>query len=351
MRNIDHILIIQTAFIGDAVLTLPLIQETKGFFAFSKIDVLAVPRAAELFKNHPAIHEVIPFDKRGSDKGLTGLFNLVKRMGKGKYSLALVPHRSIRSALVGWLLRVPIRIGFNRSAGRFLFTKTVKYQSDDHEIDRNLSLLRGIGIDPPAGSLPQLFPSGEDIKKVDKLLFELEIGNPSNLIGVAPGTIWNTKRWLKERFAALAGTLAQENFEIVLIGGEQDQELCNEIHKLAESKKVYNTAGRLSLLQSAELIRRCRVVVSNDSAPMHFAVAMRTPVVAIFGATVPAFGFAPRGTFDVVIESRGLDCRPCTSHGGDACPIKTFECMRNITRERVQQRVMEVLEKVQESTT
>lgn len=349
MRQIDHILIVQTAFIGDAVLTLPLIQQTKEFFALSKIDVVAVPRAAELFKNHPAIHEVIPFDKRGSDKGVKGLFELVKRVGRRKHSLALVPHRSIRSALLTWMLRVPIRIGFSRSAGRFLFTKTVKYQPDDHEIERNLSLLSGLGIDPRAGQLPRLYPSDADARKVDKLLLELEVGNAANLIGIAPGTIWNTKRWLKERFAFLAAQLAQDRFEIVLVGGKEDVELCAEIRQLSDSKQVYDVSGKLSLLQSAELIGRCHVLISNDSAPMHFAVAMRTPVVAIFGATVPAFGFAPRGRFDVVVESRGLDCRPCTSHGGDKCPIKTFECMGNITHERVHARVMEVLEKVQTS--
>jgi heptosyltransferase-2 len=91
----------------------------------------------------------------------------------------------------------------------------------------------------------------------------------------------------------------------------------------------------LTLLESAELIRRCRVIVSNDSAPAHLASAVGTPVVAIFGATVPRFGFGPRGPGDIVVETEGLFCRPCGIHGGNSCPIKTFECMERILPERV----------------
>jgi heptosyltransferase-2 len=119
----------------------------------------------------------------------------------------------------------------------------------------------------------------------------------------------------------------------MLIGGKEDADLCDKIASGAKEKNVFNTAGKLSLLQSAELIRRSRALVSNDSAPMHIAVAVGTPVVAIFGATVPAFGFAPRGISDVVIETNGLKCRPCSIHGGNECPIKTFECMLAIKPE------------------
>jgi heptosyltransferase-2 len=124
-------------------------------------------------------------------------------------------------------------------------------------------------------------------------------------------------------------------FNVLLVGSREDEELCREICAMTQTNKVVNAAGKLSLLQSAELIRHCRVLISNDSAPMHLAVAVGTPVVAIFGATVPEFGFAPRGPHDIVIETKGLKCRPCSIHGGKKCPIKTFECMMAITPEIV----------------
>ncbi|MGH2566740.1 MAG: lipopolysaccharide heptosyltransferase II [Bacteroidota bacterium] len=347
MRNVERILIVQTAFLGDVVLTLPLVQVVKDFFVFSKIDLVVVPRSADLVHTHPSINEVIVYDKYGTDKGVAGLFKLVRQLRMKRYDLALIPHRSLRSALLVFLAGIPLRIGFTKSAGRFLFSKTVHYQPDLHEAERNLSLLEALGIPYTMHVLPKLYPSPDDSKVVDTLLDDLNVGNRQRLIAIAPGTIWNTKRWLKERFAALAQMLVEEKFEVLLVGGKEDVSLCSEIQNLSQSATVYSSAGMLTTIQSAELIRRCKALISNDSAPMHFAVAVGTPVVSIFGATVPEFGFAPYGKHDVVLETKGLPCRPCSIHGGDECPIKTFECMKAITYERVFGKVMEVIEKTE----
>jgi heptosyltransferase-2 len=162
-------------------------------------------------------------------------------------------------------------------------------------------------------------------------------------VAVAPGSVWNTKRWPADRFADLVRRLNAARLPVVLVGGKDDVPLCDEIARAAGHPAVLNVAGRLSLLQSAELIRRCRLVVSNDSAPMHLAVAMRVPVVAIFGATVPSFGFSPAGPRDVVVETGGLSCRPCGIHGGKRCPVGTFECMLAIDTARVFDRVAALL--------
>lgn len=345
MRTIDRILIVQTAFLGDVVLTIPLIQVVRQFFVFSKVDLVVVPRAAGLVRTHPDVHQVVEYDKRGTDKGVSGFIKLLRYLRSQKYDLAFVPHRSLRSALLVTLAGIPLRIGFDKSAGRWLYSKTVRYRQNLHEIERNLSLLEALGIHHHAHELPKLYPAPRDVQRIDKLLFDLEVSNPQQLIAIAPGTIWNTKRWLKERYAELAAQLTQERYEIMLIGGEEDKALCREIQALSNSSHVYSAAGMLSTLQSAELIRRCKLLISNDSAPMHLAVAVGTPVVAIFGATVPEFGFAPYGKHDTVVETLGLSCRPCSIHGGDKCPIKTFDCMNAITVEKVRRRVEEVLEK------
>lgn len=343
MRPIKRILVIQTAFIGDVILTLPLVQALKEFFAQSAVDIVVVPRSAEVCSNHPAVSKVIEFDKRGRAKGVGGLIRTARELRERGYDLAFVPHRSLRSSVLAFLAGIPLRVGFDRSAGRFLFTSTVRYNGDVHEIERNLSLLRAYGIETPATILPRVFPGPAEKNAVDRL-FAGE-GRPEALIAIAPGTVWNTKRWLKERFAALAGMLLAEGKRVVLVGGNDDVKLCEEIAGLVGPEKVFNTCGKLSLLGSAELLRRCAMLIANDSAPMHLAVAVGTPVVAIFGATVPEFGFSPAGIHDEVVEVRGLSCRPCSSHGGDECPIKTFECMLNITPERVMTKVRIVLEK------
>ena len=211
------------------------------------------------------------------------------------------------------------------------------------EIERNLRLLDPLGISALKRELPCLYPSQNDNRHVGKILFEREILNQEKMAAIAPGSVWNTKRWPAERFAELAGMLSAAGYEVLIIGGRDDMELGKTIVEHARDKHIHDTTGTLSLLQSAELIGRCKVLITNDSAPLHIGVAMKTPVAAIFGATAPEFGFGPYGEHDVVIETKGLECRPCAIHGGDRCPIKTFVCMKNIEAAAVFQKVEQMV--------
>lgn len=339
------ILVVQTAFLGDVILTLPLVQVAKKVFPDAQIDVVTVPKTASVLRNHPDIREVVEFDKRGKDSGLLGLWKMSKELHSRKYDVAIVPHRSLRSAMLVKLSKISTRVAFDKSSGRWMYSHTVPYRQGHHEVERNISLLEALGVRWADKELPNLYPSEDDRDIVDKIFNGGRVGSNSSLIAIAPGTVWNTKRWLKERFADLAQRFADDGCNVVLIGGEGDSALCDEIKKAAlRNGRVHNFAGQLSLLQSAELLRRCRLLVCNDSAPMHLAVAMRTPVVAVFGATVPEFGFAPYGKQDVVVETKGLECRPCSIHGGDACPIRTFVCMKNIPSDMVYKQANNILE-------
>ncbi len=344
VKTFQNILVIQTAFIGDAILTLPIVQIIKKKYSNASIDVVAIPRTAGVFANHPAISEIIVYDKRGKDKGAAGLFRIKNQIGKKNYDIIIVPHRSLRSALLAWLIKPKISVGFNRSAGKWLFKEIVRYDSTMHEIDRNISLLKPLGLTESERELPQLYPSLEDKATVDRLLIECKLSSKHKYVTIAPGTIWNTKRWPTERFAVVCRKLINQNVPVILIGGKEDKLLCEEIIGIVQSKIIFNTAGRLTLLQSAEIIRRGRVLVTNDSAPMHIGVSVGTPVVAIFGATAPEFGFAPVGKNDIIVEIKGLKCRPCAIHGGKKCPIKTFECMISISPELVFEKIMLILE-------
>lgn len=334
---------IQTAYAGDVILTLPLVQSARSRFPGAVIDMLVIPNCAELLSNHPAVGKGIVYDKRGSEKGILGFIRKAAALRARSYDLALIPHRSIRSALLARIAGIPRRIGFSTSAGRIFLTDAVPYDKSAHEIERNLSLLDPLGKTVNDRILPELYPFPSDRMRIDAFLAAKYIAPSEAIVAVAPGTVWNTKRWPRESFAGFVRMLSGKGYRIILVGGGADEKLCEEIAGSADEREIINAAGHFSMLQSAELIRRCRVLVCNDSAPMHLAVAMRVPVVAIFGATVPAFGFGPRGEHDTVVETTGLKCRPCSVHGGDRCPITTFDCMKNITPQMVYERVTTLL--------
>ncbi len=343
MKSPDSVLVFQTAFLGDVVLTLPMIQILRKNFPLAELDVVTTPRAAELLAHHPAISAIITYDKRQSQKGIMGILALAQTLRLRKYDAAVVPHRSFRSALVIALSNIPVRIGFSTSAGRFFYNYIGEYVRSKHEIERNYALVTPYGIKVNSRELPSLYPSLDDVNAVNKFLFEREILQQRKLIAIAPGSVWNTKRWLLERFSELSVLLAYDGWEIILVGGKEDAELGEAIVESAKHKNIHDATGKLSLLQSAELIGRCKVLVTNDSAPLHIGVAMRTPVIAIFGATVPSFGFAPYGKDDIVIETHGLLCRPCAIHGGNKCPIGTFDCMKKIETRMVYGKVNQLL--------
>jgi heptosyltransferase II len=338
---VNRVLIFHTAFPGDIVLTLPVAQRLRALVPGVHIGMVTIPAASDLLRNHPAIDERIVYDKKGARRGLAGIVGLARLLARSRFDAAIIPHRSLRSAVVCRLAGIPVRIGFATSAGRFLLTHRVDDDRNVHEISRNLRLLAPLGIAPGGMELPRLYPDRTDREMVDALLLRHSHLNPGHLVAMAPGSVWNTKRWPRERFAELAGRLAGQGRSVILIGGAADRDLCAEIVAASGSSAVASAAGELPLLGSAELIRRCSVLVTNDSAPMHCAVAVGTRVVAIFGATVPAFGFAPAGQRDVVIDTPGLACRPCSIHGGNACPIGTFECMLRIEAGRVADAVFE----------
>jgi lipopolysaccharide heptosyltransferase II len=342
VTSAQRILLFQTAFIGDVILMLPLAQALRRTFPDAWIAAVAIPASAGVLANHPAINEVLVFDKRGAHRGYHGIRSMAGTLRAKAFEVALIPHRSLRSALVCSHAGIPRRVGFDRSAGRFLLTERVRYDAGAHEITRDLALAAPLGVTPETRELPSLYPGASDVALVDALLqdWRRRGGSGGKFVAVAPGSVWNTKRWPAERFTAVIGGLASRGCSVVLLGGREDAPLCSEISRTVGEKNVLNAAGRLSLLQSAELIRRCSVTLSNDSAPMHMAVAMRVPVVAIFGATVPAFGFAPTGPNDVVLETLGLSCRPCGIHGGKRCPVGTFECMLAIEPDRVLDRIL-----------
>ena len=317
-------LVIQTSFLGDMVLTTPLLAELARR---GPVDVVATPANAPLLANNPAVREVIPFDKRRTARGLRGLARTAARLRDGGYDAAYLAQGSMRSATLARLALIPERVGFESSAGRWLYTCRIPYRDDLHHAERLWQLAMAPGTRAPGEALrPRLYPGAEQQAAVDAML-RGSAAEQAPFVAMAPGSVWATKRW--PWYAELAQRVAAEH-PIVVVGAAVDGDLARAIASVAPGR-VLDATGRLSLLASAELIRRAMVLVTNDSAPMHLASAMDTPTLAIFGPTVPEFGFGPLATDTRTLGHETLACRPCDRHGPPECPLGHWRCMRDLT--------------------
>ena len=333
MTNRQFSLVIQTSFLGDVVLTTPLLAELARR---GPVHVVATPGGAPLLARNPDVAGVTIYDKRGTARGVGGLANVAAELSAARSraasegateAVAYLAQGSVRSAALARLAGFRARVGFDTSAGRWLYTRRVAYRDDRHHAERLWSLAAaGAGESPTREQLrPRLFPGGAEREAVDRLFADADNGT-AQWIALAPGSVWATKRW--PYYAELA-RLLPASARIAVIGGKDDAPLASEIVAAAPDR-VLDATGQLSLLGSAELIRRCAVLVTNDSSPQHLASAMGTPTLTVFGPTVPEFGFGPLAPRSRTAGVVGLECRPCDRHGPQQCPLGHWRCMRDL---------------------
>jgi len=329
------VLIVQTSFLGDTILTLPLLAEIRRRFPTASLVLLSTPLGKELLEGQPALDEIIVDDKRHKDKGWSGLWRKARVLRAKGFTLALCPHRSFRSALLLFLARIPHRVGFRQSKGWFLFHSLASRDASRHDVERNLSILAALGIKlQNCRRVLELDPNEDARENASQLLVEAGVNTEKLIIGVNPGSVWPTKRWAPELFSALIRLLKQNlECEVVLFGGPEDVPVAKEIEKQSAGG-VVNLAGKIALRVLPATMAHCGLLITNDSGPMHIAVALGVPVVAIFCATTSSLGFYPYTSKAVVIE-KNLSCRPCSSHGGRRCPLGTEDCIRLIEAEQV----------------
>jgi heptosyltransferase-2 len=329
------VLVIQTAFLGDLILTLPIIQTIKKNQNDSIVDVLCIPYTCSILQNNPYINRTIVFDKH-SHRKYSDIYGLANELKSQKYDYAIIPHRSVRSGMIAMLTRIKHRIGFKKLFFDWLYTETFEYNSEIHEIDKNLSLLNSFGF-KTYYRVPELFPSNGDIFKVNILLGKIDC---DKMICIAPGSKWNTKKWTKENYSLLCEKLILNGYNVILIGGKDDTVECEYIE--SHNEKVFNLCGLLTINETAVVIKRASLLISNDSAPVHIASATGTAVIDIYGPTNPEIGFYPISDKSICIQNENLNCRPCAIHGGKACPTASFDCMNSITPKIVFNKVMDI---------
>lgn len=345
---------INTAFLGDIALTTPLfgLLHEAGWL----VDALVIPGTAPLLAGSPHLNQVIAYDKR-ANPGLRKLMSLGRSL-RGQYDAVLVPHRSARSAFLAWLTKAPLRISYrpprrphkppfdNRhlqpsfSGLRFLFNRKVEFVLARQELMRLCDLAKPLGITVP-DRLPAkeyLFVSEEAKQRIEEKLK----GLPRPLIVIFPGSVWPSKHYPEAAFAKVVEQLTSEReLGIVFSGSRVEEELCT---RLAEQFPTSRVLVNLKLAELTALIAAADVVVGNDSAPLHMAGLLRSPVVGLYGPTYPFFGFRTQsGAAHRLLWNEDLDCRPCRWRPPKDCPLEHHRCMKELSPERVAEAVLELL--------
>lgn len=331
------ILIIHTAFIGDVILSTPLIKKIKAKYADSEITYMTTPAGKAVLENNPLINEFIVYDKKKKNKGVKAMFKILSKLRKNRYDLAVLPHRYLRTNILAYFAGIKERIGYKSSEASFLLSKKVFYKKGEHEVERLLNLIEYENFQDKE---IDLYPKEKEEKTVDGIWKEYGLEDKKNIV-IAPGSRWKTKMWPIEYYNDLIEKLLKnEKNRIIVVGGKEEKDL-----SIKSVEGLVDLRGKTSLLDLAEIIKRSDILVSNDSSPLHIASAFDTFVIAIFGATVKELGFTPWTKNSIVVENAGLYCRPCGLHGGNSCPEKHFKCMLEIKADKIYKIINEKLEK------
>ncbi len=329
------ILVFRLSSIGDIILTTPLVRALRKRFPSAHITFAVKREFADLVRHNPHINELLIFDKR---TGISGLRNLKQNIQAQNFDMFLDIHRNMRSRFI----RSGTNAKFVGLYSKQLFPRNLLvhfhiniykeykpvYLRYFESVERFHITYDGLGS--------ELFFTEGDANYIGTRFKKEKIGLRDRILAIAPSASFLNKQWLPERFAEVAAHMHQKhNLKICLIGGPGDRLLCEKIRNMVpDAGFIVNFAGECTLLQSAALLQRSHIVLTNDSGMMHLAQSQKKPVVAIFGPTTKELGYFPIEEHSRVVEVP-LPCRPCTHNGLNYCPRKHFRCMRNITTRMV----------------
>jgi len=330
--NQKKIVVVQTAFIGDAVLTLPMLEVLAKNNLNVTIDVVTIPKTSEIFQASQFVNEVIVYDKRNTHKGFKALFSFARMLSDKGYSYIVAPHRSLRTSLLVLFTGIKESVGFNNSSFSIVYKHLVDYPYTLHEVARNISLVSSSTAEKYSSYLPKMQFYDESKKKID--IFISTIAKDKNIIAIAPGSVWETKRYPAAHFISITRALINKNYLILLIGSEVEFKLNEEIQK-AVGNNCINIAGSHSIPETIYLLTKCNLLITNDSAPTHFGMAADIPVLTIYCSTVEDFGFSPYNGKSGTVSLNDLPCKPCGVHGYEVCPLSHFNCGQKLLPEVV----------------
>lgn len=319
-------LVIRLSAMGDVLLATPLVRWLKNRFPEADIDFLVKKPYEPLLRANQHLHRVLAFDTE--ERG--GFWRVLKQIRGGGYDFVVDLQASPRSAVLRFFSGIPKKACYR--PGRWKRFLLVHFRLDVYGKVRPVPLryldaVFSWGVEDDGLGL-ELEVREETNQSVSAILKERGIGKNEKIVALAPGAGRATKRWLVEGFAEVGSYWGRKGKRIVLLGGEGDREVCASVSGRMTSPPL-DLSGMLSLQQTAALLQKVELLLTNDSGVMHLGSALGRRVVAIFGPTTHHLGFTPFRIPSVVVE-RFLSCRPCSYHGTNVCPEGHFKCMKEI---------------------
>ncbi len=339
--KINSVLIRGTNWIGDVVMTFPAMAAVRATLPKARITVLVKPWVADLVRMHPAVDDVLVYERPGRHDGLRGLFALARELRQRRFDAAILLQNAIEAAVIARLAGIPVRAGYDTDARGPLLTHPVKLNPSVKTVHQSLyylGMLEALGFEP-SGTSVSIVPTEEQQRAAGRHLAEWGIAGRRPLVGMAPGAAYGpAKRWFPERFAAVADRLAERFACPVLLFGSAGDRASTEAVQAAAKTALVDIAGRTSLGDAIALIACCDLFITNDSGLMHVAGALGVPTVAVFGSTDPKTTY-PLGERTVLVR-RPVDCSPCLRQ---ECPTD-FRCMDLVTVDEVLEHSTRLLE-------
>ncbi len=342
--------VVQTAFLGDCVLSLPFISRALDLFPKEDLQIITGHPGMPLFKlaferglkNQAHRIRLWQLEKRSKHAYPWGLYSFAKEIRKiEKPSKVFCLQRSFRSGFLSLISGAPKRYGFSSGAASFFYSDLCRrdWNTGRPEIEKNLDLLRcalGQEVEPWSPSKSPSFLSPPDWPGVDL---------NSESVAVSLGSPWPTKRWPVKNSIDLIERLTREGLEVKLLGDKSAIPLADEIRAKVPSLLLKDLCGKTTIKEMVDEIATSRLLVSGDSAAVHVASDLGVPVIALFGPTLPDFGFAPWRKNSVALGISNLKCRPCDIHGPKKCPEVHHRCLVDLSGETVHKQLRKMIVK------
>ncbi|NQT90818.1 MAG: lipopolysaccharide heptosyltransferase II [Candidatus Omnitrophica bacterium] len=321
-----RILIIEVNWVGDVLFTTPAIRAIRQHNPDSFIAALVVGRCAEMLEGNPHINEIIPFEEDGAHRGIIGKISLILALRSKGFDTVISFHRSMSRMLMCALAGIPRRIGYYTKKRSWLLSDPVDMpKAQPHRVEYFLNIVRPAGIDTENKDY-EFFVPDESIASADEILEANGIAGDEEFFIINPGGNWPPKRWLKENFARLCeGLKSRYGKKILITGARKDEQLGWDIVGESNNSAI-SICAKTNLKELAAIMRKAALVIANDSGPMHIAVSQKTPVVTLFGPTLPAIT-GPYGTSEYIVLHEWDECDiPCYDMN-----CEDYRCMKAIS--------------------